>query len=64
MAGLGRNLHVCQFQTVSTKGFTPVNCAKIVPVVNLKEPQKTPFSGASCRGAEWPADAFQGDASL
>jgi hypothetical protein len=26
--GHGARLHVCQFQTVSTEGFTPSNCAK------------------------------------
>jgi hypothetical protein len=31
-------LHVCQFQTVSTDGFTPYRCAKTVPESNVFNP--------------------------
>jgi len=34
----GNEEQVCQFQTVSTEGFTPVPCAKTVPESDLVMP--------------------------
>ena len=34
-AWLNASPHVCQFQTVSTEGFTPESCAKTVPESNV-----------------------------